>query len=1082
MFVQKGITINVGDTASVDVTLQVGTTTEAIEVHADASQLKSETSDLGTSMASKAILDLPLQLGGQVRSPVMFVGLTAGYTEVPGQAGVKAAGGLVNDPSQLGGFKLNGGQEGSVDILVDGASISLATPNVQMNYGVSVELVSEFKTATGSSSAEYGRISGGLINLVTRSGSNQLHGSAYDFLKNKALDANGWYSKYLGMERPLDTQNDFGGIISGPVFLPKLYNGKDKTFFVFSYEGFRFNTGSDWRMTQPLPACIQGDFSRLLTLAHPVQIFDPTTCLQGVCQAFAGNKIPQSRLSNVSQAYAKLLPLATKDDVINNATSTWLAQTQANLWTAKIDQYISEKQKISGSYSYDNRPTTSKTSAGDLFTNGMFQHTNYARFSRDYTLSPTLLNHFNAGFSRVRQEGNALGNAGQDIPGKIGLKGVDNTLAPCVGFDGISLDLACNDSFYADNSWQFNDSVSWIHGRHSLKFGVEARKLQFNTRLLQAASGQFYFPASVTSNGQDLAGTGNTVATFMLGAVRGGYQQFPADLGFRTAYYAGYVQDDFKATSKLTLNLGLRYELPGHVKEVNGRTSLLDPTLPNPGAGGILGALTFYGDGTGRNGKLYPEDEWMKAWGPRAGLAYQLTPTTVIRSAYGICYSPIRISAFGASGSQGFSGQYTFPTAADPTQPSIANWDNYNGPPAGVARPPYIDPAGANNQSPAMNLTDVARPGTVQNWSFDIQHQLGKEIMVDLGYVGAHGDHLQSFMRAPNQVPSQYQSKGDCLMVDINAQTTDPRCAGQTVVSLPYPGFGGSVSQALRPFPQYGDIDFNDNPFSPEPFGFYTYHALQAKLEKRFSQGLRLMANYTWSKNLTNGDSEFPNQAAWQGNGSSLAEDTYNNKLEKGLSQLDVPHRLVLAYTYELPIGPGKPFLNHRGVIGKVVGGWSISGIQQYHSGTPLIVNGNYNDGLFTGGWEAPHRANVVSGVDQKGYTGSFNFNASTIVNPAAFSNPANFTFGNAPRGLNVRELFIKSEDFTAVKKFSIFEKADANFRVDFFNAFNRHRYTGFNLNTAALQQYDAAGRNQFGIATNATGPRSIQAALKITF
>ena len=389
-YTQNGITVSVGSTATVKPVLKVGGTAESVTVTSDASQLQTESSDIGTTVSTELISDLPLQFNGTVRNPLQFVQLTPGFSGVD-----------TNSPTQQGGFKLNGGQQSGVDIFVDGATIELASANLQMNYGVSVEAVQEFKVMTNTFDAQYGRMSGGLVNLVTKSGTNSLHGSVYDILRNKSLDANSWLNNLQGSKRPVDTQNDFGAFIAGPVYLPRLYHGKDKTFFMFNYEGFRFNTGGNGLNSAPTQAMLNGDFSALLTPVtvlgntYPAHIlYDYTTCTganQGqACQPYPGNIIthPPDPIAKAAQAYLPVAPA--------NATSPYLNLyqesknvTNANMYEIRIDQNIGTKQKISGSYDYDWRPTGYVISGAPLDASSTNQRTHYIRFGYDYIFSST---------------------------------------------------------------------------------------------------------------------------------------------------------------------------------------------------------------------------------------------------------------------------------------------------------------------------------------------------------------------------------------------------------------------------------------------------------------------------------------------------------------------------------------------------------------------------------------------------------------------------------------------------------------------------------------------------------------------
>ena len=298
----------------------------------------------------------------------------------------------------------------------------------------------------------------------------------------------------------------------------------------------------------------------------------------------------------------------------------------------------------------------------------------------------------------------------------------------------------------------------------------------------------------------------------------------------------------------------------------------------------------FEGSGQGRLGGSSPQDTFKSSYGPRIGLAYQLRPDTVVRAGYGIYHQNLKVGGFGENDSAGFTGSYTYPAPASTQAPAvvISHIEIYPGP-----QPPFIDPTVMNGQSPTVILSKTARPGTTQTWTLDVEQQLPGKMILDAAYVGDHGDHLQAFLHDPNQGSPANLSLGSCLQADISAQTGNPACVGQPLIPSPYSGFSGTVSQALRPLPQYQSAQV-DTVTSADPFGVYTYHALQAQLQKRLSQGLTVLASYTWSKTLTNADAEYPTEAVWEANDVSGALNTYNLKVEKGLSEFDMPQSVVL--------------------------------------------------------------------------------------------------------------------------------------------------------------------------------------------
>jgi hypothetical protein len=1098
-YTQSGIDVEVASTSTVTASLKVGSQSATISVNSDASHLETDSTDVGFSMSPQVLESLPLPFGGEIRNPLEFAALAPGF-----------AGTMSNNPSSppSGNFKLSGGQTGGEDILLDGATTELASANMQVTYNFSVEAVSEFKVMTNTFDAQFGSASGGVVNLVSKQGTNTLHGSAYDLLKNSVLDANSWTNDYQNAQAgkdiyktPTDTQNDFGASVGGPVRIPWLYNGRDKTFFFFNYEGFRQENGGTSLLSAPTQAMLGGDFSALLNpivvngQTFPAHIlYDYSTCTganQGqTCQAYANNKITEAA-DSVFAAASKVMPSAPSTATtpyfnINDVSSN---HEQADQWSIRGDENINARNKISASYFTGNMPYISTQSLGPLYTGGNIQGNKYVRVGYDFIISPTMLNHFNAGFTRRhRLETSGEGGFGGDWATKFGLKGVGDSVFPKLTYNypgnGIN-SPSDGDSVFNDNVFQYDDAVSWQKGRHNIRFGGEFRAAQFNLGILTGSAGQFGFGTGPTSTPTD-GNSGFGFASFYRGAASSAYIDIPQINGWRAKYLAFFGADDWKVNNKLTLNLGLRYDMPIPVTEAQNRMSYVDPTLANPGAGGLPGAYVFEGSGTGRLGGDSPQSIFKKAFGPRVGLAYAVDPNTVIRAGYGIYFSTQRVGGFAENDSQGFFSSYTYPNSASPQAPVVV-LSQITAYPGNL--PPFIDPTVMNGQSNALFLeSKVDRPGTIQNWTLDVQRQLPFQTIVDVSYVGAHGDHLQAFMHDPNQGNPANMSRGACLQVQVSDQAGNAACTGQSVVAAPYAGFTGSVSQALRPFPQYGTVTV-DSATMDDPFGDYTYDALQAQVTKRTSAGLTVLASYSWSKNITNADSEYPSEAGWEGNDAAGALNTYNLKPEKALSQFDIPQRVVLAWTYDLPFGKGRQFANQGGPVNVLVGGWKIAAVQKYQSGTPLSVSSpGWTSGIFAGGEGATgssSRPNIVPGVNPNGVSKNFVYGKSLRFNPAAFTPAPNFTFGNAPRALgNVRELFNTSEDFNVTKAIPMFtERVHTDFRVEFFDVFNRHRFTGFDTSIAcapATQNCDTSGEGEgTGLAY---GPRNIQGSLRVTF
>ena len=1109
---QEGVTVSTGTTVSLDIPMQVGGVSENVTVNADASQLQTATSEIGATVEPVLVANLPLQVGGTIRNPVNFIKLVPGFV-----------GGVDNNPGSNSSddFKVNGGQEGGTDILVDGVSISLVSPNTQWNKGVSTDSVDEFRVLQSNFSAEYGQAGDGIVSLTLKSGTNQLHGSGYDFLRNKSLDANSWANNLQGLPRSLDTQNDFGATLGGPVWIPKVYNGKNKTFFFFAYEGFRFRNGGTNQDSFPNENFRAGDFSQICQTGFTNgicndrdssnnvanQIYDPTThvAVPGDNLANDPNFVASTVMTNVFG----LLP-ATNGSLNNNVIDRSLSRTTANLFDVKIDHSFSEKHRISGGFDYDNTDTGGTSDLGPIFGSHTPQSTRYARVSDNYVFSPTLVNQALFGFSR-RFRGEVSNSLGQGFPEKIGLTGVNNTTFPCIKWGDTNYNVNnCGASQFADNVFQINDSVSWVKGKHSFKFGGEIRMLQFNVRRLTQGSGEFDFAAAQTSSTGGSNGVGgNSVASSLFGLSDTTTLNYGNFSGVRYKDFVLYAQDTYKFSSKLTLNYGLRYDIDLPAAEAFARFSMVDPTLPNPGANGTLGAYTYFGSGAGRNGHKRPQDVYPKSFGPRLGFAYSINSKTVVRGGYGIYYEALKEGSFADQDGLGFFNRQTVTTTnGGPTQ--IDNGITHIFPPTG----PFT-PDGQNYQNGVISVSaNSGRPADIQTWNLDIQRQVVKDLMVSVAYVGSKGTRLPALNIIPNQTnPSQLPffatfsddltKKAICLTpagagLPAKQQCPEAIAAG---VQLPYPSFSLNVplTQIFRPFPQYGNFNQEDNSFTPDRTGNSTYNAMQLQVNKRFAQGLSFLVSYTVSKNITDADSAGPGVSGFIGTNSFIGENSYNRKAEKAVSQLDTPQSLVASFFYELPVGHGKRYLNSGGVTDRVLGGWYVSTILSYHSGTPTEVYGNCQgtagDVLFGGcnTTGAGARVNIVPGVPQ---TNKSNFSPTSepFWNPAAFSPAAPLTFGNEGRSLPLARSFGgKNEDFTIGKKTRVIgEKATVDFQASFFNMFNRHIYsTPSNVFGPSLQTpFIAAGQPGckgplacgFGVVTGSSGPRIIQFGLKISY
>lgn len=1030
--VRKGLELNVAQTLNVETRLEVGQVEQAVEVTGELPGVQTATSDLGTTVNRNKLIDLPLFVGGNVRNLEQFIFLAPGVT------------GNTNDT------QISGSPNRAKEVLVDGvASTGIESGGIIAGNGrPSVETIGEFKLVRANFNAEYGRTGGGVQIFTTRSGTNELHGSVFNFLRNDKLDARGFFQR----ARQVNRQNEFGATLGGPVVIPGLYNGKNRTFFHFVYSGYRFRQGSPNTLQSLIPLDFrQGDFSR----ANP--IFDPATNRSTgtgiVRDVFPGNRIPASRFSSVSRNILPLLPTPDNNNIFNNFLSVGRGRTDSNQINLKLDHAFSDRNRISGYYYRDLHeifdpelvpgPTTPNRTVASK--------NNWLRMSHDLVISPTKLNHITIGYTRtaVRIASYSLN---QDWPTRLGLTGVntgpDNTF-PCIEFiaSGFSRlgDQNCNSRvFQTNNAFQLGESFSWVRGSHNLKFGLDYRWMETNGIDPWRTMGWFQFNALETAL-PGTANTGNAIASFLLGGVnRGQLQVFSYFPRNRYQYWAGYAQDDWKVSRRLTINYGLRYDVFIPRYERRDNLSTFDLNLPNPSVGGLPGGMIFLGEGEGRSGLKRLADIDFKAFGPRLGLAYSLNDKTVLRSGYGIYYAQGNANAGlrdSLQSSVGFVAQPVFQSLDAGVTPGF-NWDG--GFPQNFARPPFINPAAGNGSDVRMMLRSDGRAPYMQNWSFTIERELASRINLELTYLGTKGTRLGNGLVQWNQLDPARLSLGSVLTRPVNS--AEAQAAG---IRAPFAGFTGSVAQALRPFPHMQSVWNRSN-----PSGSSTYHAFQTQLQVRSWRGLDVQMAYTWAKTISDSDV--------LAGGGPQGQDAYNRRLEKAISTTDVPHVFALSYSYQLP--------NFKGAARHILGGWTFTGIHQYSTGTPIVLQANNTLPLFN----QLLRPDVLA--DNRQFTGG-NFDPATDfwINRSAFAAPGALRFGTSARShTNLRNPNVLNENFGLIKRFKLWEKVQLQFRAELFNAFNRTVFAAPQANVSNAQ---------FGrIAGQGNTPRQGQLALRVDF
>lgn len=1030
--IRKAIELNVAQTLSVDVRLEVGQVDQSVEVTGEIPALQTATSDLGTTISRAKLMDLPLFVGGNVRNLEQFIFLAPGVT------------------GDTGNTQISGSPSRAKEVLLDGvASTGIESGGVIAgNARPSVETIGEFKMVRANFNAEYGRTGGGVQLFTTKSGTNELHGAVFNYLRNDKLDARGFFQR----TRQVNRQNEFGATIGGPLFIPKIYNGKNKTFFYFVYGGYRFRQGSPNTLQSLIPLDFrQGDFSR----AAPV--YDPSTnrsTASGIVRdQFPGNRIPTSRFSSVSRNILPQLPTPDNSSIFNNFLSTGRGQTNSNQYNLKMDHAFSDKNRISGYYYNDlNEIRDPELVPGPTSPNrSTASRNNWVRLSHDLVIKPTMLNHVTLGYTRTAVK-IATYSLNQDWPTKLGLTGVnrgpDNTF-PCIEFISAGFsrlgDQNCNSrTLQTNNAFQLGESFSWVRGSHNLKFGFDFRFMETNGIDPWRTMGWFQFNALETALPGNST-SGNAVASFLLGNVnRGQLQVFSYFPRNRYQYYAGYAQDDWKVSRKLTLNVGLRYDVFVPRYENRDNLSTFDLKLPNPAAGNRPGAMVFLGDGPGRSGLQRLADTDFKAFGPRLGLAYALTPKTVLRSGYGIYYAQGNANAGlrdSLQSSVGFVAQPVFQSLDAGVTPGF-NWDG--GFPQNFAQPPFINPAAGNGSDVRMILRSDGRAPYFQNWSLTVERSLTQKINLEVTYLGTKGTRLGNGLVHWNELNPSFLSLGSLLTRSI----TSPEAVAAGITA-PYAGFTGSVAQALRPYPHMQAVWNRSN-----PAGSSTYHALQTQLQVRSYRGLDVQMAYTWAKTISDSDV--------LAGGGPAGQTTYNRALEKTIATTDVPHIFALSYSYQIP--------SFKNASRHVLGGWTFTGIHQYSVGTPITLTANNTLPLFT----SALRPNVLS-ADRRVSVDNFDPARDLWINRAAFSAPAPLSFGSSARAFtNLRNPNFLNENFGLIKRIRVMDRLQLQFRAELFNAFNRTVFAAPQANVSNAQ---------FGrISGQSNTPRQGQLALRVEF
>lgn len=1037
----QNIRITVGLTATINMTLRAGTTRQELVVEASAVQLEEQTAALGNVVGGKQMIELPL-LG---RNPYDLVLLAPGVLPKGGSGA---------------GPVVNGGRSNTSEILLDGAETRNSTTN-DIAYTPPLETVQEFKVLTNSFASEYGRSGGGVLTVATRSGTNDFHGALYEFFRNDKLNANTWANNRVGLPRNNFRRNEYGFAVGGPVLIPKLYNGKNNTFFFFNWEQTPQRAPDNILVTVPTIEQRVGDFSQTRTAAGaPITIYDPNTTVadparpgQYIRNPFPDNRIPESRIDPIARNVMNYYPLPNRNTVVQNYVLNNTRQNDTTKWFGRLDQVIGSKNRLffTGAYQKNTQFTPGVNMAfpgeGVNGEQGLIGSDTYtAVLSDTVTFSPSLVGQFRANATR-RVINTAPRSVGFDFA-QLGFPQSLEDRAKSLMFPRFNVtDIAAlgpdRASYFTDaeDNREAQAHLTWLAGGHSLKFGSTFTFQTFNIFRPERPSGVYEFSRNFTQGPNPAAATataGYGFATFLLGPPTGG--QFTDDPALATSqkYYAAYVQDDWRIARNFTLNLGVRWEYQTPWNERYDQLGFFDPDFIDPTTG-QNGLLRF----TGRDGNpRYQSDPDKNNIAPRVGFAWKVFPKTVVRSGYGLFYFPG--SGGVGAGASDLGAGFLATTPVFLGQPPAAP----NTPPAGASlAEPFqagflTAPATGVGTSVNTAFREWVTPFNHQ-WNFNIQHELTSNLLVEVAYVGSRGQRIW-INRSRSAVSTDYLSLGPALdeLVDnpyFGQITTGPRSARQL-----------RRAQLLQPFNHYDGVSrFRD------PVGDSIYHGFTARVEKQMSHGLMVAASFTASKLIDNVQERF--------GGRSTFIDPNNLSLSRSIGEFDRPRNLVVNFIYELPVGQGRAWLK-EGVASKIIGQWQVSGIGTFSKGLPVIITGPNNTRL-------PGVNSVTMRLKDPVLAER---SPDRWFDTSAFAPAPLYSLGNDSRTQpQLRGPGLRLINFTLSRSQRVHERVNIQFRADFFNLFN----------TPQLGDPDGNIQSQnFGVITTASNSRVVQLGLRVSF
>ncbi len=1006
-----GVVVLTGASSVVDVTLLPGQVEQVVDVKAEVPLIQSESSSVNKVIENETIANMPLldRRASQLQRLSGFV--------------------IGNGSGGSASFAIAGGRGGNANYLIDGGTAQNLLQGVPtLMFDPPIEALQEFNLAISNYEAELGRTAGGVIQMTTRSGTNNFHGSVYEYFRNDALQATTLFS----LTKPVLRYNLFGASLGGPII-------RDRTQFFVTYEGRRQTSSSTNTVNVPTAAERSGDFSALSAV-----VIDPTTSKQVVGDDGTLNKLPARLLDHIGTKLAAFYPNPNVASAAPNtsnysANSTTVSVTDA--YVARIDHVIGQHDRIFGHL----LAQTDNSKNGGIFpvfgTDSVGNHSHSYYYGESGTwfhnFSPTVINELRITFTQ-RQALAYSNGAGTNLVSQIGLTGTNAEFFPTVTVTGLStLGYSQQQRLQSPiHSNEFVEHVTFGRGKHQFKAGLEWRTSKNKDLYKPTAGGAFTFNNTGTSTNAAVG----SLANLLMGRVNAASLSETLELDTSAHSWAGFFQDDWRVTPRLTLNLGIRYDVDTPRYEDNNRQNSFDPNTVNP-VSGTLGVISF----SGRNGLTKYSNHWdLHNVGPRVGFAYKLNDRTVIRGGAAILYPGEYDQATPIVAYAGFSKQISLssPNSGLGTPAFLLKNNATDG--TGTATVPADNTLNSSFGAVTVGSKVTQAPeyfnrdritGYLYQANLNIQRQLTPNLLLDIGYLGAFGHHLSATSNVnSNQVAP---NKMSLLATTSNTQT-------------------------LRPFPQFGNVGI-----IAKDYGASNYEGLNVGLQKRLSYGLQAGANYTWSKNIDNLDAR-----SNLGQTGGTVTDYYHPETARGLSGNDVRHRIIGNLVYDLPIGRGKLLNTHSTLLNEAIGGWSIGSIVELHSGTPLeIYDATNNTGTYSNGV----RPNITGDPNSLSDSRPRAQKIAQWFNTAAFTQNPAFTFGNAPRSFG-RGPGLTAMDASLLKEFSVMEKTKVQFRAEALNV----------LNHAPLGNPNVAfGNGAFGTITSLQSgnpSRVLQLALHIAY